>query len=179
MVLTKKGGGDLVTQKQYGAFELTLDYMISKSGNSGVMFHVKESEPKPWHTGPEVQIQDNVDGYDPQLAGWLYQLYKPKPLIDATNPVGEWNTLRILISPERCVHWMNGQKYLEYVKKSADWNQRVSDSKFASKPLFGRANEGHICLQDHGNVVAFRNIKIRDVPKEVVVEAEEEKEKEE
>ena len=163
MTLTKKGGGDLITKKQYGAFELTLDYKISKRGNSGVMFHVLESEPKPWHTGPEIQIQDNVGGHDPEKAGWLYQLYKPVPLIDATNPAGEWNTLRVLITPEKCVHWMNGKKYVEYVKGSEDWDERVAASKFASKPLFGKATAGHICLQDHGNVVSFRNIKIRDL----------------
>lgn len=163
MILTKKGGGDLITKKQYAAFELTLDYNISKKGNSGVMFHVQESEPKPWHTGAEIQIQDNVDGRDPQKAGWLYQLYKPEPMIDATNPAGQWNTLRILITPEKCVHWMNGKKYVEYVKGSQDWDKRVAASKFTSKPNFGKATEGHICLQDHGNLVSFRNIKIREI----------------
>ena len=79
LTLTKKGGGDLITKKSYSAFEITLDYKISKGGNSGLMFHVQESEPKPWQTGPEVQIQDNIDGHDPQKAGWLYQLYKPDP----------------------------------------------------------------------------------------------------
>ncbi|MGJ8726456.1 MAG: 3-keto-disaccharide hydrolase [Roseibacillus sp.] len=165
ITLTKKGGGDLVTKKQYGAFEFTLDYKISKGGNSGVMIHVQESEPKPWHTGAEIQIQDNVDGRDPQKAGWLYQLYKPEPMKDATNPAGEWNTLRILITPEKCVHWMNGEKYFEYVKGSDDWNERVAASKFSDKPLFGKASEGHICLQDHGNIVSFRNIKIREISK--------------
>uniref|UniRef100_UPI002610D65E 3-keto-disaccharide hydrolase n=1 Tax=uncultured Gimesia sp. TaxID=1678688 RepID=UPI002610D65E len=72
-----KGAGDIITKDQYGFFEISLEYRISKEGNSGLMFHVTEEEKTPWRTGPEIQIQDNVDGHDPQKAGWLYQLYKP------------------------------------------------------------------------------------------------------
>ncbi|HAW27977.1 MAG TPA: glucose dehydrogenase, partial [Planctomycetaceae bacterium] len=72
-----KGAGDIITDDQFGFFELSLEYRISPEGNSGLMFHVTEEEKTPWMTGPEVQIQDNVDGHDPQKAGWLYQLYKP------------------------------------------------------------------------------------------------------
>ena len=71
---TRKGAGDIITDEQFENFELTLEYRISKGGNSGLMFHVTEEEQRPWQTGPEVQIQDNVDGHDPQKAGWLYQL---------------------------------------------------------------------------------------------------------
>ncbi|GHC48493.1 3-keto-disaccharide hydrolase [Roseibacillus persicicus] len=163
LILTKKGGGDIITKKEFEAFELTLDYKISKEGNSGLMFHVQEISEKPWHTGAEIQIQDNVDGHDPEKSGWLYQLYKPEPIVDATNPAGEWNTLRILITPEKCVHWMNGTKYVEYVKGSEDWNERVAASKFADKPHFGKPTKGHLCLQDHGNIVSFRNIKVREI----------------
>jgi opacity protein-like surface antigen len=157
----KKGAGDIITKKQFDAFELTLDFKISKGGNSGLMFHVTEEESTPWRTGPEIQIQDNVDGHDPQKAGWLYQLYKAD--IDATKPAGEWNTLRILITPEKCVHWMNGKKYVEYVKGSKDWDEKVAASKFSKFAKFGKATKGHICLQDHNNLVSFRNIKIREV----------------
>ncbi|MGC6426280.1 MAG: 3-keto-disaccharide hydrolase [Akkermansiaceae bacterium] len=163
LTLTAKGGRDLITKKQYEAFEFTVDYKISKKGNSGLMFHVQETEKKPWQTGPEIQIQDNVDGYDPQKAGWLYQLYKPAEGVDATKPVGEWNTLRILITPKKCAHWMNGTKYVEYVKGSKDWDERVAKSKFSAFPQFGKPTKGHLCLQDHGNVVSFRNIKIREI----------------
>lgn len=156
-----KGAGDIITRKQFDAFEITLDYKIAKGGNSGLMFHVTEEEKKPWQTGPEIQIQDNVDGHDPQKAGWLYQFYKSET--DATKPAGEWNTLRVLITPQKCVHWMNGKKYLEYVKGSDDWNERLAASKFSKFPKFGVATKGHICLQDHGNLVSFRNIKIREV----------------
>ena len=157
--LTEKGGGDIITTGQYGAFELKLDYQISKGGNSGLMFHVGEGEKTPWMTGPEVQIQDNIDGHDPQKAGWLYQLYAPT--VDATKPAGEWNTLHIVITPEKCVHFMNGTKYVEYIKGSADWDAKVAASKFSKFPNFGKLTKGHICLQDHGNVVSFRNVKIK------------------
>jgi len=165
LTLTKNGGGDIITKKQFEAFEFTVDYRISIAGNSGLMFHVAETESTPWQTGAEIQIQDNVKGHDPQKAGWLYQLYQPEPMVDATKPAGEWNTLRILITPEKCVQWMNGTKYVEYVKGSDDWNERVAKSKFSAFKNFGKPTTGHLCLQDHGNVVSFRNIKIREIKK--------------
>ncbi len=160
--LSEKGGGDIITKETYGAFEIKLDYKISKGGNSGLMFHVTEEENTPWKTGPEVQIQDNVDGTDPQKSGWLYQLYPAD--VDATKPAGEWNTIDLKVTPEQCVQMMNGTKYAEYVKGSADWDAKVAASKFSKFPLFGKAKEGHIALQDHGNVVSFRNVKIRRIP---------------
>ena len=156
-----KGAGDIVTVDKYDSFELVLEYNISKAGNSGLMFHVTEESGAPWHTGAEIQIQDNKDGYDPQKAGWLYQLYKAET--DATKPVGEWNQLRVLITPAKCETYMNGVKYYEFVKGSVDWNERVAKSKFAKMADFGKPTTGVICLQDHGNPVAFRNIKIRPI----------------
>lgn len=163
------GAGDIVTNDQFDVFELSIDYKISKGGNSGIMYHVTEQAGTPWMTGPEIQIQDNKDGHDPQLAGWLYQLYKPevdektgKPE-DATKPAGEWNTLVILVTPEKCSHTMNGVKYFEYVKGSKDWDERVAKSKFGKMEHFGKPTKGFISLQDHGNEVAYRNIKIREV----------------
>lgn len=174
----RKGAGDIVTTEQYENFELSLEYRISKAGNSGLMFHVTEEESKPWQTGPEIQIQDNVDGYDPQKAGWLYQLYKPmKPkwaakaeanagmsspdVPDATRPVGEWNRIYLRISPRQCEVAVNGVVYYKFRKGDKDWNKKVAASKFAKFPNFGKPTKGHICLQDHGNPVAFRNLKIR------------------
>ncbi|MFO1045044.1 MAG: DUF1080 domain-containing protein [Planctomycetaceae bacterium] len=163
LVRAEGGAGDIVTVGQYDAFEFTVDYNISKGGNSGLMYHVTEVADAPWQTGPEIQIQDNKDGHDPQKAGWLYQLYPSEK--DATKPVGEWNTLRILITPEKCEQYMNGVKYCEYVKGSDDWNERVAKSKFGKMPHFGKPTTGYICLQDHGNLVSFRNIKIRPITK--------------
>ena len=160
-VRAAKGAGDIITKKQYDSFELQLEYKISKGGNSGLMFHVTEEERAPWQTGPEIQIQDNVDGHDPQKSGWLYQLYKGET--DATKPAGEWNHMRILITPTKCEQYVNGVKYCEYVKGNQDWDERVAKSKFARYENFGKPTKGHICLQDHGNEVAFRNVKVREV----------------
>lgn len=156
-----KGAGDILTNDEYDAFELKLEFNISPGGNSGVMYHVKETEGAPWQTGPEIQIQDNKDGHDPQKCGWLYQFYSTDK--DATKPAGEWNELRILITPEKCEHVMNGVKYFEYVKGSDDWNERLAKSKFKAFANFGKPTNGFICLQDHGNLVAYRNIKIRPI----------------
>jgi hypothetical protein len=156
-----RNANTIITEKQYDAFELSLEYKISKGGNSGIMFHSTENADTAWKTGPEIQIQDNEDGHDPQLSGWLYQLYKPD--IDATYPAGQWNRLRFKLTPEKGELWMNGVKYYEFVKGSADWKKKVASSKFARMPHFGVPTKGHLCLQDHGNEVAYRNIKIRSL----------------
>jgi hypothetical protein len=158
------GAGDIVTVDQYDSFELSLEYKIARGGNSGVMYHVTEEEPSPYLTGPEVQVLDNKEGGDPEKSGWLYQLYKPKDNVDATKPAGEWNQMRIIVTPEKCETYMNGVKYYEYVKGSKDWDERVAKSKFGKMPKFGKATKGHIDLQDHGAEVAFRSIKIRPIP---------------
>jgi hypothetical protein len=168
LVLTGKGGGDIVTKDQFDSFDLVLEYRISKGGNSGLMFDVQEVKGKPpYDSGPEIQIQDNVAGRDPQKAGWLYQLYQPptdpktgQPL-DATRPAGEWNQLRLRREGPKGTVWMNGVKYYDFEIGSEEWNRRLAKSKFAKWENFAKAGKGHICLQDHGDEVAFRNIKIR------------------
>lgn len=163
--------GDIVTDKKYGTFELSLEYKISKGGNSGLMFHVLEGDGPPWHTGPEIQVQDNVDGHDPQKAGWLYQLYKPgkdgsgpdAKEIDSTRPAGEWNQLYVRISKDQSEVCMNGVRYYRFKLGNKDWDAAVAKSKFSKFPGFGAAGSGHICLQDHGNEVAYRSIKVREL----------------
>ena len=165
-----RNAGDLVTTEKFGAFELQLDYNISPGGNSGIMFHVTDEGDSAWHTGPEIQLEDNAKASDPQRCGWLYGLYQPpidsktgKPL-DATKPAGEWNHMRIVISPEKCIHEVNGVKYFEYVLGSEDFNTRVARSKFGVMPKFAKAGSGYLALQgDHGQV-SFRNVKIRPLP---------------
>jgi hypothetical protein len=111
-----------------------------------------------------------VKAADPIRCGWLYALYQPPvnpvtgKILDATKPVGEWNHVRLVISPEKCVHEINGVKYFEYVLGSDDFKARVAKSKFAKMPFFAKATSGFIALQgDHGSV-SFRNIKIRPLP---------------
>jgi len=161
--------GDLVTKEKFGWFELQLDYNISEGGNSGIIYHVTDEGRAVWATGPEVQLEDNAKAADPQRCGWLYGLYQPptdpktdKP-IDATKPAGEWNHMRLIIGPDKCIHEVNGVKYFEYQLGSDDFKERVAKSKFGKMPLFAKSDTGYLALQgDHGQV-AFRNIKIRDL----------------
>lgn len=166
-LVRKGGGGDIITKEQFESFELAIDWKISKGGNSGIMFKVLETGGASYETGPEAQIQDNRDGKDPQKAGWMYALYPAT--VDTTKPAGEWNhfVLKCQKTPAgtyKCEHSMNGTKYVEYEIGSTDWNERVARSKFAKLPGFAKAPKGHICLQDHGNEVAFRDIMIRELP---------------
>ena len=134
------------------------------------MYHVTDAGGAIWSTGPEFQIEDNATAADPQRCGWLYALYSPpidpktgKPL-DATKPAGQWNHVRILITPQICEHWINGVKYFDYVLHSDDFNERVAKSKFHTMPFFAKSDIGFIGLQgDHPGSVSFRNIKIRPI----------------
>ncbi|GAA5117865.1 DUF1080 domain-containing protein [Luteolibacter yonseiensis] len=159
--------GDIVTSEEFSAFVLELDYNISEAGNSGIIFHVTNEGGAVWATGPEFQLEDNAKAKDPERCGWLYALYKPeidaktgKPL-DATKPAGEWNHVKLTITPEKCVHEINGVKYFEYNMNGEDFKERVAKSKFGKMPLFAKSGKGFVALQgDHGSI-SFRNIKIR------------------
>lgn len=167
--IAKKDQGDkarnenIITKQKFDAFELELEFKVTPGANSGVMFHVKETDKPPYFTGPEVQIQDHKGGHDPQKCGWLYQLYPCD--VDATKPVGQWNQLRLVITPEKNQHYLNGVLYAEYVKGSEDWNERVAASKFGKWDGFGKETTGYICLQDHNDEVSYRNIRIRPLVK--------------
>jgi Domain of Unknown Function (DUF1080) len=161
--------GDIVTSNRYDWFELQLDYNISPAGNSGIMFHVTDAGHHVWETGPEFQLEDNKLAADKIRCGWLYALYKPPidpatgQTLDATKPVGEWNHVRLLVTPEKCEHDINGVKYFDYVLHSEDFNKRVAASKFGKMKNFAKSDIGSIALQgDHGSI-SFRNIKIRPV----------------
>ena len=156
-----QNAGDLCTNDRFDWFELQLDYNISRAGNSGIMYHVTDEGRTVWETGPEYQLLDNKEADDPQKSGWLYDLYSAD--VDATKPVGQWNHVRLLVTPRKCEHDMNGVKYFDYVLGSDDFNARVAKSKFATMPHFAKSDTGYLALQgDHGKV-AFRNIKIRPV----------------
>ena len=157
------GGGDIITTEQYDSFELALEWKISAGGNSGVMYRVSEEGEASYHTGPEVQVLDNHghrDGKNPLTsAGSCFGLYAPSK--DVTKPVGSWNQMRLVVKGNHVEHWLNGDKVVEYELHSPDWKTRVEGSKFKEWPTFGRIPRGHIALQEHGNRVEYRNIKIR------------------
>ena len=160
-------GGDIITRETYESFELTLDWKISPGGNSGIFFHVVEDSTlnAVYLTGPEMQVLDNAghaDGRTPSTsAGSNFALHAPTR--DVTKPVGEWNQARLLVNGSHVEHWLNGEKIVEYELWSDDWKQRVQASKFKAWPRYGMERRGHIALQDHGDWVAFRNIRIRRI----------------
>jgi len=155
--------GDIVTVEQFGSFELAFDWNIAPGGNSGVFFRVTEDSDAVWHSGPEFQILDNAahkDGLTPPTsAGADYALHAPTR--DASRPPGSWNRARLVVRGSHVEHWLNGEQIVAYELGSAAWTALVAASKFNKYPQFGRAPKGHIALQDHGDRVAYRNIKIR------------------
>lgn len=157
------GGGDIITVEQFDSFELRFDWKVEPGGNSGVMYRVGESAGATYHTGPEFQILDNAahaDGKDSLTsAGSCYGLYAP--VKDVTRPAGSWNQARIVVNGNRVEHWMNGERIVEYEIGSPDWEKRIAASKFKQWADFGRLPRGHVALQDHGDRVAYRNIRIR------------------
>lgn len=158
--------GSLMTLKQFGNFELSVDWKISPEGNSGIIYHVVE---KPeyaadYETGPEYQLIDDLGYKDPlkdaQKAGSNYDMY-PAPAIKKLNPVGEWNTARIVYKDGHVEHWLNGEKTVEFEEGDADYQQRYEKSKWKDYPGWNISKVGSISLQDHGANVYFRNIKIK------------------
>lgn len=158
-----KNGGDIVTDEAFDSFELALEWKVTPGANSGVMYRISEEEDAPFFTGPEYQILDNKlhpDGKKKETsAASCYALYAPSK--DATRPVGEWNQAVIKVHGDHVEHWLNGVKVVEYTFGSSDWNKRVTASKFHEWKKFGTVKKGLIDLQDHGDDVAYRSIKIR------------------
>jgi hypothetical protein len=155
-----KASGDLITDEQFGSFELAFEWKISPKGNSGVMYHVGETPERSYYSGPEYQVLDNSRGEPPlQRAGALYDLYAPA--FDATKPVGEFNESRLLVEGNHVEHWLNGQKVTEYELGSPEFKAKVAKSKFNAWPPFAASPTGHIALQNHGDDVWYRNIKVR------------------
>jgi hypothetical protein len=158
--------GDIITNDEFANFDLTVDWKIAPGGNSGIMYRVTEAADETYETGPEMQVLDDERHPDGNSrltsAGAAYGLY-PSPT-GVVRPSGEWNTARVVVNGNHVEHWLNGVKLLEYELGSPDWTQRVAASKFQQWPGYGRAAKGHIALQDHGDWVAYRNIKIKVLP---------------
>ncbi|MBC7920543.1 MAG: DUF1080 domain-containing protein [Ferruginibacter sp.] len=169
LVLAGKGGGDLITKDQYENYELELEWKIAEGGNSGILYNVVEGPQygAVYHTGPEMQILDNERHPDAKAgkngnrtAGSNYDLIPPsKP----AKPANEWNKVRLVVNKGHVEHWLNGAKVVDYQLWSPEWEAMVKGSKFASMPDYGKAKKGHIALQDHGDKVWFRNIRIREL----------------
>ena len=158
--------GDIVTDEKYANFELELEWKVAEGGNSGIFYRVSEGADYPWRTGLEMQVLDDArhpDGHSPLTsAGSLYAIY-PAPG-GVVRPAGEWNAVRIVVQGHHVEHWLNGTKVVEAELGSPDWNARVKRSKFATMSGYGRNDTGYIGLQDHGDRVAYRNIRIRILP---------------
>ena len=168
IVHTKSAGdhtaaGDLVTKAEYGSFELELEWKVTPGGNSGIFYHASEDTNNIWENAPEMQILDDTthnDGKDRlTCAGADYALY-PAP-VGAVKPVGQWNQVRIVVQGMHIQYFLNGVKTCDFVRGSDDWKQRVSRSKFSKMPKYCTNSRGHIGLQDHGDEVWFRNVRVK------------------
>lgn len=160
-------GGDLITVKEYKDYELSLEWKISECGNSGIIFNAIEDDKyqATYFTGPEMQILDNTCHPDAKIhkhrAGDLYDLIPCSK--ETVKPAGQWNHVRLISKGGNIEFWLNGTKVVSTTMHTPEWDEMVANSKFKTMPDFGKALQGHIALQDHGDPVWFRNIKIREL----------------
>jgi hypothetical protein len=162
------GAGNIITTGQYDDFDLQFEWKVAPKANSGIFFHVVETDDLGLITSPEYQILDNAEHPDGRnaktTAASNYALHAP--IRDVTRPVGEWNEGRIIVKDGHVEHWLNGTKVVEYQLDSPEWKQLVAASKFNQWPTYGTRRRGHIALQDHGDPVWYRNIRIKDLSAE-------------
>jgi hypothetical protein len=163
MVLTGKGAGDLITRNKYRDFDLRLEWKISEGGNSGIFILADEEARIIYLHAPEIQILDNERHRDNKkadhLSGSLYDMIAAPAA--SHREAGQWNQLRILIQDKELTIWQNSVVTAEIKIGSERWRRLIAKSKFKKWEGFGENTEGHIGLQDHGDRVSFRNIKIR------------------
>jgi len=159
-------GGDLLTDAEYKDFEFSVDWKIDTCGNSGIFFNVVEDTVKykyGWNSGPEMQILDNPCHPDGKIhkhrAGDLYDLIPCT--VETVKPALQWNTAKIVSKGGHLEQWLNGTQVVEVQMLSPEWDSLIAGSKFKAYAGFGRSASGRIGLQDHGNKVWFKNIKIR------------------
>jgi len=161
----------MVTDKDFTNFKLSLEWKISKDGNSGVFWGVKEDAKyrEAYETGPEIQVLDNSGQSDANIgigkygAGALYDMVAPSK--DETKPAGEWNKYVIYVNHKtnEGTVWLNDKKIVEFPVNGESWDEMVAKSKFKDWDGFGKFATGKIGLQDHGNKVWYRNIKIQEL----------------
>ncbi len=165
-VVAGGGGGDLITKSQYSDFELALEWKVAEAANSGIMYRVTERHGATYMTGPEFQVIDdagvNLEADDWHSAGSIYEMYAP-PADKPVKAAGEWNTARIRVKDGIVQHFLNGRKVAQADMNSSEWKEKIANSKFRDWEGFGVEPRGHIALQDHGNDVWYRNIRIRDL----------------
>jgi len=161
-------GGDIVSDKEFGNFELTWNWKVDKGSNSGMMYHVIE-HPKykaPYETGPEYQIIDDI-GFPGKLEGWQKAGadYAMTPANDKKKlkPVGEWNSSKIIFNNGHVEHWLNGEKIVDFEKGTPEWTREKSTGKWKDFPDYAMTNKGRLALQDHGAKAYFKNIMIREL----------------
>lgn len=157
---------DLVTREQYTNFEFEFDWKLPPRGNSGIMFRVTEALDRTYHSGPEYQLLHNAghpDGKNPLTSvGANYALHAPTR--DASNPIGEWNSGRLVVNGAHVEHWLNGEKVVEYELHTPEWTRLMEASKFKEWPRYGREPRGHLVLQEHGARVQYKNLRIKVLP---------------
>jgi len=160
-------GGDIMTKAQYEDFELSLEWRIQDCGNSGIFFNVQKVKDQccTWSTGPEMQVLDNTCHPDAKIikhrAGDLYDLIESST--ETVKPAGEWNQIKIISKDANVEFWQNGEKVVSFTMHDENWKNMIANSKFKDMPEFGKYKHGHIALQDHGDKVWYRNIKIREL----------------
>lgn len=162
-----KNGGDIMTSKQYENFELKLEWKAAEGANSGIFLGVQETGGAIYESGIEMQILDNERHpdakFEKHVSGACYGLYKPPA--GADKKAGKWNQVRILKEDGHYQFFLNGVKTADFDMDSVDFINRIANSKFKKWIHFARYRKGHIGLQDHGDRVWFRNIKIKEIGK--------------
>ncbi|WP_338029990.1 DUF1080 domain-containing protein [Fulvivirga sedimenti] len=163
-------GGDIVyAPQEFDNFELSLEWKISEGGNSGIFYHVQEGEKyaAPYETAPEYQVLDDIGYPDPleewQKVGADYGMYVGDPEKKKVKAAGEWNTTRIIFTPEKVEYWLNGEMLITFVPWSDDWKERKAAGKWKDYPDYGEFKSGLIGLQDHGDLAWYRNIKVKEL----------------